>query len=331
MLDLRRLRFLRELDARGTVHSAARALGYTPSGISQQLATLEREAGAKLLERTGRNVRLTDAGRALVRHAAVLLDGMEAAEAEVAAIAAGQPAGVVRVSAFQSAFLRIVAPAVAALARSHPGIRVEVTEAEVEEAVPSLRLRQLDAVVGDEYSGQPRPVHGDLARESLVREQVRLVLPDTHPQASDQRVRMAQLAGARWAACQPGTGHREMQIRTCREFGVFEPDLRYASDDFLILVEMVRTAGACALLPDLVLGYGVPGVAVRSLAEGTIDREVFLLTRATRTPAIEAVAAALHHAAPRSPDSTGSSAGRSDAIARTTPSPQTWPAQSVDK
>ena len=298
MLDLRRLRLLRELDARGTVHGAARALGYTPSAISQQLAVLEREAGAKLLERTGRNVRLTDAGRVLVRHAATLLDGLEAAEAEVAAIAAGHPAGVVRVSAFQSAFLRIVAPAVAALARSHPDIRVEVTEAEVEESVPALRLRQLDAVVGDEYSGQPRPVHSDLTRESLVREQVRVVLPETHPQASRNRVRMAQLADARWAACQPGTGHREMQIRACRELGRFEPDLRYASDDFLILVEMVRTAGACALLPDLVVGYGTPGVAVRSFAEGAIDREVFLLTRATRTPAVEAVAAALHQATP---------------------------------
>ncbi|WP_432946494.1 LysR family transcriptional regulator [Kribbella sp. CA-253562] len=298
MLDLRRLRLLRELHARGTMHGAARALGYTPSAISQQLAVLEREAGAKLLERTGRNVRLTDAGHALVRHAAVLLDGLEAAEAEVAAIAAGHPAGVVRVSAFQSAFLRIAAPAVAALAQSHPGIRVEVTEAEVEESIPALRLRQLDAVVGDEYSGQPRPVHTDLAREPLVQEQVRLVLPENHPLAHKAQVQMADLADARWAACQPGTGHRAMQIRACRDLGHFEPDLRYASDDFLILVEMVRTAGACALLPDLVLGYGVPGVAVRTIAEGTLHREVFLLTRTTRTPAVEAVAAALHHAAP---------------------------------
>ncbi|ADB33003.1 transcriptional regulator, LysR family [Kribbella flavida DSM 17836] len=297
MIDLHRLRLLRELHARGTMHGAARALGYSPSAISQQLGVLEREAGAKLLERTGRTVRLTDAGQALVRHAAVLLDGLEAAEAEVAAIAAGRPVGLVRVSAFQSAFLRIVAPAVAALAQSHPGIRVEVIEAEVEASVPALRLRQLDAVVGDEYSGRPRPVHDDLVRQSLVREEVRLILPEDHAGAGEGRVRMTELAGARWAACQPGTGHREMQIQACRELGGFEPDLRYSSDDFLILVEMVRTAGACALLPDLVVQYGVPGVAVRSLAEGTIGREVFLLTRANRTPAVEAVAAALHHAA----------------------------------
>ena len=109
---------------------------------------------------------------------------------------------------------------------------------------------------------------------------------------------MKQLANARWAACQPGTGHREMQIRACRELGGFEPDLRYASDDFLILVEMVRTTGACALLPDLVLGYGVPGVAIRTLTEGTLTREVFLLTRTPKSPAIEAVSAALHTTVP---------------------------------
>src|SRR5918998_1591838 len=159
MLDLRRLRLLREVEARGTVHGAARALDYTPSAISQQLGVLEREAGTALLERAGRGVRLTEAGRVIVRHAHALLDGVEAAEAELAALAAGRPAGAVRVASFQSAFLRIVAPAVAALAISHPDVRVEATELEVERAVPALRLQQLDAVVGDEYDGHPRPIH----------------------------------------------------------------------------------------------------------------------------------------------------------------------------
>jgi DNA-binding transcriptional LysR family regulator len=293
MLDLRRLKLLRELDARGTIHGAARALDYTPSAISQQLAVLEREAGTTLLERVGRNVRLTDAGRLLVRHAATLLDGMEAAEAELAGLAAGRPAGVVRVASFQSAFLNMVAPAIARLAATHPDVRIEATEREVEEAVPALRLQHLDAVIGDEYEGLPRPIHADLTRASLLQEQVRLVLPADHPLARRRTVPMRELAGADWAACQPGTGHREMMIRACRRLGGFEPDLRHASDDFLILLELVRTTGACALLPDLVLDRGAPGVAVRSIAEGTIGREVFLLTRATRTPAVEAVAQAL--------------------------------------
>ena len=101
MLDLRRLRLLREVEARHTLRAAAEALGYTTSAVSQQLSVLEREAGAALLERVGRNVRLTDAGRVLVRHAQTLLDAAEAAEAEVAEVAAGQVAGVVRVASFQ--------------------------------------------------------------------------------------------------------------------------------------------------------------------------------------------------------------------------------------
>jgi DNA-binding transcriptional LysR family regulator len=293
MLDLHRLRLLRELEARGTVSAVAQALGYTTSAVSQQLSVLEREAGAVLLERVGRNVQLTDAGRVLVRHAQVLLDAAEAAEAEVAQVATGQVAGTVRVSSFQSAFLRIVAPAVRDLAASHPHVRVEASELEVEQGVPALRLQHLDVVVGDEYDDQPRPVHRDLVRTDLVHERVRLVLPLDHPLARRRKVPLAALAEQPWAACQPGTGHREMQIRTCRQLGGFEPDLRYASDDFLILLELVRTTGACALLPELVLGYEAPGVVVRDLAEGAIGRTVYLLTRTSRTPAVKVVTDAL--------------------------------------
>ncbi|GAA1699369.1 LysR family transcriptional regulator [Kribbella yunnanensis] len=293
MLDLHRLRLLREVHDRGTVHGAARALGYTPSAVSQQLSVLEREAGTPLLERVGRNVRLTAAGHVLVRHATTLLEGVEAAEAELASVAAGRVAGVVRIASFQSAFLRIVAPAVRALAVTHPNIRVEATEGEVEQAVPALRLQQLDVVVGDEYDGQPRPVHADLQREPLLREHIRVVLPENHPEAKADRVKIAHLADIPWAACQPGTGHREMQVRVCREYGGFEPDLRYSSDDFLILLELVRTTGAAALLPDLVLRHGTPGVVVRRPAEADVGRAVYLLTRRARTPAVDAVAAAL--------------------------------------
>jgi DNA-binding transcriptional LysR family regulator len=297
MMDLHRLKLLREVHARGTVHGAARALGYSPSAVSQQLAVLEREAGTTLLERVGRNVRLTAAGEVLVRHAATLLGGVEAAEAELAAVAAGRAAGVVRIASFQSAFIRVVAPAIHALAATHPDIRVEAAEAEVEQAAPALRLQQLDLMVGDEYDGQPRAIHPDLDREPLLREHIRVVLPAAYPAAD--RVPVASLRDLPWAACQPGTGHREMHVRVCRELGGFEPDIRYSSDDFLILLELVRTTGAGALLPDLVLGQGAPGVAVRLPAEGDVGREVFLLTRRTKTPAVAAVADALRQAAGR--------------------------------
>jgi DNA-binding transcriptional LysR family regulator len=293
MIDLRRLRVLREVHVRGTLHAAAGALGYSTSAVSQQLTVLEREVGARLLERVGRRVRLTDAGHVLVRHADILLEGAEAAEAEVAAVAAGRLTGTVRVAAFQSAFLRIVAPAIRALAEQRPGIRVEATETEVELAAPALRLHQLDVLVGDEYEGQPRALHAEFQRETVMRERINIVLPADHPQASAKRIGLDELVGLPWAACQPGTGHYEMHLRACRQIGRFEPDVRYTSDDFTILLDLVRTTGAGALLPDLVVGFDPPGVVVRPFKSGGVGREVFLLTRQSRTPTVEAVAGIL--------------------------------------
>ncbi|MFN8192786.1 MAG: LysR family transcriptional regulator [Nocardioidaceae bacterium] len=297
MLDLHRLRLLREVHARGTVSAAAAALGYSTSSVSQQLSVLEREAGAMLLEKVGRNVRVTQAGLVLVQHADSLLAGVEAAEAELAEVASGRVSGLVRVAAFQSALLRVVAPAVRALAASHPGLRVEVTESEVEDSVPRLRLQQLDVVVGDEYAEQPRPVHDGLHREVLIDEPINLVLPADHPAAGADTVQLAGLASMPWAACQPGTGHHQMQLRVCRQLGGFEPDIRYTSDDFLILMELARTTGSATLLPDLVHAQDAPGVVVRSLAEGDIGRQVYLLTRASSPPTVRVVADALHAAA----------------------------------
>src|SRR5436190_16693880 len=110
MLDLRRVRLLRELAARGTIAAVADALQFTPSAVSQQLALLERDAGVPLLERAGRGVRLTDAALVLVAHAEELLERSARAEADLAA-ASGEVAGLARIAAFQSVMLRIAIPA----------------------------------------------------------------------------------------------------------------------------------------------------------------------------------------------------------------------------
>jgi DNA-binding transcriptional LysR family regulator len=296
MLDLHRLRLLREVHARGTVHAAATTLGYSTSAVSQQLAVLEREAGTPLLEKVGRNVRLTDAGHVLVARADIILAEVEAAEAELAQVAAGRLAGTVRVAAFQSAVLRVVAPAVKALARTHPDIRMEVTELEVEQSAPALRLQHLDLVIGDEYDDQPRPIYDGIQRETLLRDPISIVLAADHPAAAEARVALTDLAGIAWAACQPGTGHHHMHLRVCRQLGGFEPDTRYTSDDFLILLELARTTGAAALLPNLIHADEAGGVAVRPLTEGRVGRLVYLLRRNSATPTTTAVAAALHAA-----------------------------------
>ena len=297
MLDLHRLRLLREVDGLGTVHAAARSLGYSPSAVSQQLSVLEREVGTPVLERVGRNVRLTPAGAVLVRHAALLLEGVEAAEAEVAEALVGGVAGVVRVASFQSALVHLVAPAVRDLAVAAPAVRVEVTAAEIEQSAQALALSGVDVALGDDFAGTPSPRHPDLRRQSLLREGMNVVLPVGHPEARRRSLDLSRLAGLAWAACQPGTGQHQMHLRLCREIGGFEPDTRYSTDDVETLVELVRTTGAATLLPDLPLSRRHAGVVVRPLrAEGT-GREVFVLTRRNRTPAITAVLQALERAA----------------------------------
>src|SRR5256885_11910238 len=126
-LDLRRLRFLREFEERGTLAAVAAALGYSPSAVSQQLTLLEKQVGTRLFEKAGRGVRLTDAGRLLAQHARVLLSAAESAEADLAALS-GAVRGTVRAGGLQSAARRLLVPAVARLMVDHPRARVEIFE-----------------------------------------------------------------------------------------------------------------------------------------------------------------------------------------------------------
>lgn len=297
MLDLHRLRLLRELAARGTLGAVARALDYTPSAVSQQLAVLQREAGAKLTEPAGRGVRLTDAGHVLVRHADALLAQVEAAEAELAA-ASGVVEGTVRVAGFQSSVLHLAIPATR---RLPPGVRLAIAEAELEQALPALRLGAVDIVLGDEYEGLPRPRTPDLDRETLLHEGLRLVLPAGHPLAARRRIPLERLSGEAWAVSDPGTGHAEMLLRACRERGGFEPDLRHRSTDVIVLLELVRQAGAVTLLPELTLADPGPGVVVRPLTGAATAREVFALTRrgSAARPAVAVALEALRAVATR--------------------------------
>src|ERR687889_1965588 len=173
MLDLRRLRLLRELHERGTIAAVADALQFTPSAVSQQLAMLEREAGVRLLERAGRGVRLTDAGLVLVGHAAALLERAARAEADLAA-AAGEVSGRGRIAGFQSVMLRLALPAIERLAREAPGLRCELVEAEPEQAIPALALGDLDLVLGDEWEHQPLRLPAGLERHELFDDPVHL-------------------------------------------------------------------------------------------------------------------------------------------------------------
>ena len=171
MLDLHRLRLLRELNARGTIAAVADALRFTPSAVSQQLAVLEREAGLPLLERAGRGVRLTDAAIVLVRHADALLERAELAEAELAA-AAGRVAGTARIASFQSVALHVAVPACRNCAGgSRPALRADRGRARGVAA--ALALGDVDLVLADEWQHQPLARPAGIARDDLWRDPVR--------------------------------------------------------------------------------------------------------------------------------------------------------------
>jgi DNA-binding transcriptional LysR family regulator len=300
MLMLQRLRLLHELHARGTIAAVADALQFTPSAVSQQLAVLEREAGVALLERAGRGVRLTDAARVLVGHAAALLERAQLAEAELAA-AAGNVAGRGRVASFQSVAIRLAAPAMQALAREAPGLRCELVEAEPEQSLPALALGDFDLVLADEWQHQPRSRQAGVSREDLHHDPVQLVLPADHPAARRHReaVPLAELAGDVWTTGHPETGWEEMTNRTCRALAGFDPDVRHRTNDSVTCLAIVAHGQSVALLPELVGLDSRPGVTVRAIAEGPTHRTIFAATRAADAarPSVQALLAAVRTAA----------------------------------
>ena len=294
MLDLRRLRLLRELRERGTIAAVADAFSYTPSAVSQQLAALEREAGVGLTERVGRGVRLTDAGRALADHTDGVLARLERAEAELAA-ATGTVRGLVRVSAFQTAARSLVAPIMRPLADHHPGLRIELLEAEAEDALAPLRAGDLDVAVAEEYEQAPRPRDLALERIELGTDRILLALPRGHPLAAgDRPVRLSRLAGETWIATREQTRFGDLVLSACRAAG-FEPDIRHRANDVALLAELVADGHGVALLPALGRPETNPGVAVRPLAGVRIDRSIFAAVRrgSAERPAFAAALAAL--------------------------------------
>jgi DNA-binding transcriptional LysR family regulator len=285
MLELRRLRLLRELHQRGTIAAVADALRFTPSAVSQQLGLLEREAGVPLLERAGRGVRLTDAGLVLVQHAEALLERAALAEADLAA-AAGTVAGRARIAGFQSVALRIALPAIERLAREAPRLRCELVEGEPEDALPALALGDVDLVLGDEWQHQPLRLPDGVERHELFDDPVRLVVPEGHPATE-----IAELADARWATGHAGMAWDEMTRRTCRELGGFDPDVRHRANDATVALALVARGLAVTLLPELPL-RGAEGVELRPLPR---SRRIFAATRAADRlrPSTQALLAAV--------------------------------------
>jgi DNA-binding transcriptional LysR family regulator len=294
MLDVRRLRVLRELAARGTIAATAEALGYTPPAVSQQLAALEREAGVALLERNGRKRSLTPAGEELVERTEAVLGALEAAEAALERVTT-QVAGTVRLAAINSIHNRLLPTALGELARRHPDLRLHTRELEPLESLPALKLGELDLALAAEYEFAPIEADPALERHVLADDPNRLAVPAEHPAAAagPGSVPIDELAGERWIAGREGTFCDATVVHTCRRVGI-EPLIAHRTNDFDVSYALVAAGAGVAIVPALA-GPPPPGVALVDPAGGLPARRLFAAVRtgAADRPAVEAVLSAL--------------------------------------
>jgi len=294
MLDLHRLRLLREVHLRGSLAAAAGALRYSPSAVSQQLAVLEREVGVPLLEKVGRGVRLTAQAQILVGHAGAVLERLEQAEAEVAA-SLSDVIGTVRVACFQTVALSLMPTMLGHVRSAYPRLRVELSQVDPDVSMPALQARDYDLAVAEEFPGRPEPLLTGLDREEVGPDPLRLALP---PALADREITdLAQLAGQPWIVEPPTKPARHWVTTLCRTAG-FEPDVVHESADMLLNARLVETGHGVSILPGLVWQGGTPPMAVRDLPGGRVYRQIYTAVRVgTRDhPAIIAIRSALRAA-----------------------------------
>lgn len=244
MLDVSRLRVLVAVARHGSVTAAARALHYAQPSVSHHLARLEAETGSRLVQRAGRGIRLTDAGRMLAERAEEILGRLDAAEAELAAHT-GLRSGRVRLAAFPSALGTFVPGAAAGFASAHPGVDLRFTEAEPPEAVRLLRNGEVEVALLFVYPGEPAPDLDGLRHELLLEEPLHLVTP-----AGWDGDRLADHRERPWiSGCERCRGEL---LRVCAAAG-FQPDIRFTTDDFVAVQALVAAGLGVTVLPGLAL------------------------------------------------------------------------------
>jgi DNA-binding transcriptional LysR family regulator len=265
MLDVRRLRVLREVALRGSIAGAAESLRFTPSAVSQQVAKLEAEAGVPLVERGPGSIRLTPAGWRLVEPAEVILEQLAEAEADLRELGGSPPR--LRVGANTTAAASIVPDALVRFGALAPGIEVTVTEADPLVSLARVRARELDLAIVFEYDHVPLPADSRVELELLLEEPLRIVLPASHPAAGRRVVRLLDLAGDTWIRSTSRSSCNPFTERACRAAG-FEPRVRFEFDDYTAMQNLVASGAGVAFAPDLALSRLSPSVAVRPIAFG---------------------------------------------------------------
>ncbi len=282
MLDVKRLRLLRELHLRGTLADVAAALQYSPSAVSQQLALLEKEAGVPLLLKVGRRVQLTPQAEILVAHTAELLETLERAEADMSA-SLTIATGTVRLAMFQSAALALLPRLLTDMAASYPAVRIEMIQREPEAALHEMWARDFDLVVAEQYPGHAAPMLPELDRVTLTTDAIRLAAPFHHVTGgmgsllTSPITTLKDTARLPWVMEPRGAASRHWAVQTCRQAG-FEPDIRFETADLQAQIRLIESGNAVGLMPDLMWTGRPPHLNLIDLP-GLPQRTVFTSVR----------------------------------------------------
>ena len=251
------------------------------------MQTLEGEAGVALIERSRGGARPTAAGAALASHVGGILAQIEAAEDEIAAIAAGR-GGHLRTASFPTAGATLMPQAIAAFRGSHPGVEVSLAEGEPEEIGPRLRAGEFDLVLLFEFEGVGERIGAGMRRFELFDDPLHLALPAAHPLARRKAApRLEDLSEESFVQTSESSPCARHVVRSCIAAG-FEPRVSFESDDYQTVQGLVAAGVGVALIPQLALSIVRDDIVVRPLAPRSPVRKVFAATprAATATAAV---------------------------------------------
>jgi molybdate transport repressor ModE-like protein len=289
MLDVKRMRILKEVADRGSFSAAAETLSYTQSAVSQQIAALEREAGTQLVTRGSRGIRLTEAGETLVRHADAILTRLADAEAELEAIR-GLRGGRLRMAAFATVGATLMPLAIATFRARHPEIELNVKQLEPEDSIPMLKAGEVDIALTIEPSDVRDELDESIDCTFLLDDPMYTALPLGHPLTAKARLRLKDLAGEAWINTTGSCSCADMVRTACIRAG-FTPNVKFEHDDYLAIQGLVAAGVGVALIPTLALTTVRDDIVIRDLGHEAPVRKIAAATLpgAQRSPAARAM------------------------------------------
>jgi molybdate transport repressor ModE-like protein len=295
-VDSHALRIVHSISEFGSITAAARSLGYSQPAVSQHLKRLEARLGMPLVTKSGRGVRLTEAGRILARHAATVTQALDAAAGELSDLA-GLRSGRVTLAAFPSASATVVPTLLRGLALRHPGVQLNYVEAEPPEAVRAVRDRTADLAITFSYTGDQADPHRQSAQGLTVvplwRDEMLVVVPSEHALAGLDRIDLALLTDEEWIG---GCPRCRAHLLDLASRSGFSPSISYETDNVVAVFGMVAAGLGVALVPALAVAASpLPaGIVARPTAGGDFRTIHLVGTEGAETvPAVAATIRAI--------------------------------------